>query len=60
MREYEEKPIMNTNNVTVDAFSHASSSQKGNLNAIYTSGKKEKLDKLVNAINNLTINDAGY
>ena len=41
-------------------FSHASISQIENLDAIFTSEKLEKLDKLVEAINNLTINISGY
>ena len=51
---------MEDNNLTADAFSHASSSQRENLNTVFTSDKLEKLDNLVDAINNLTMNDAGY
>ena len=40
-------------------FSHISISQRENLNAIFTSEKLEKLDNLVDAINNLKINDTG-
>ena len=41
-------------------FSHASSSQRENSNVIFIIEKLEKSDKLVNAISNFTINDAGY
>ena len=51
---------MDTNTVTFDAFSHASSLQIENLNMIFTSEKLEKLDDLVITINNLTINDGEY
>ena len=60
MIEDEEESITDANNVTADAFSHSSSSQRENLNAIFTSEKLEKLDKLVNAINNLITNYDGY
>ena len=39
-------------------FNDASSSQRKKSNAIFRSKKLEKSDNLVNAINNLTINDA--
>ena len=51
---------MDSNNVTDDAFSHDSSSQRVNLNAVFTSEKLDKLDKLVDSIIDLTINDAIY
>ena len=60
MREDEEGLVMDANNVTDDTFSHASSSQRQILNTIFTSDKLEKSDKLVNAINNFTINNAVY
>ena len=41
-------------------FSHASNAQRQNGNAIFTSEKLDKLDELVDAVNNLTINDAKY
>ena len=41
-------------------FIHASSSQWENSNKIFTSEKLEKSDKLVDAINNSTINNAVY
>ena len=56
MMENEEKYITGANNVIADAFSHASSSQREILDAIFTSEKLEKSDQLVDAINNLTIN----
>ena len=51
---------MDANNFTADAFSHVSSSQRENLDAIFTSEKLEIFDKIVDAINNLKINDSGY
>ena len=56
----EEVSIMDANRVTVDTFSHASIAQRENKNAILTIEKIEKLDELVDAVNNLTINNAGY
>ena len=58
--EDEEESIMDTNNGTADVFSHASSSQRENVDAAFTSEKLDKLDNLVDTINNLTIKDAGY
>ena len=52
--------ITDANNFTADAFSHAFSSQRENANAIFTSENLDKLDKLVDTINNLTIKDAVY
>ena len=60
MIEDEEGSITDANNVTADAFSHASSSQRENADTIFTSEKLDKSDELVDAINKLTINDAGY
>ena len=37
-----------------------SSSQRENLNAIFASEKLEKLDNIVSAVANITINDVGY
>ena len=51
---------MDTNNVTKDIFVHTSNTQRENANAIFTSEKLDKLDELVDAVNNLTINDAKY
>ena len=52
MIEDEEESITDANNFTDDAFSHASSSRREILDV--------KLDELVEAINNLTINNARY
>ena len=51
---------MEANNITDDAFSHTSSSQRENPGAIFTSQKLDKLDKLFDAINKSTINDSIY
>ena len=51
---------MEANNVTADAFRHASISQRENSDAVFTSEKLDKSDNLVNEINNLTINESGY
>ena len=56
----EEKSIMETNNISVDTFRHASSSQRENANTIFTSEKLDKLDKLVDTIKNMRINNAIY
>ena len=56
----EEESIADANNVTVDIFSYASSAKRENENAIFTSKKLEKLYELVDAVKNLTINDAKY
>ena len=51
---------MDPNNVTADSFSLTSSSQRENSNVIFTSEKLEKLDELVNAVKNMTINGVRY
>ena len=51
---------MDANNVTADAFVYASTSQRENVDVIFTSEKLDKPDKLFDVINNLTINDARY
>ena len=56
----EDESITDSNNVTVDTFSHAYGAQSKNANVIFTNKKLEKLDELVDALNNLTINDAKY
>ena len=56
----EDKLIADANNVTSDTFSHASNTQREDENAIFTSEKIDKSDKLVDAVNNLTIDDAKY
>ena len=58
--EDEEESITGVKNVTAYAFIHASISQVENADAIFTRENLDKLDELVNEINNLTINDAGY
>ena len=56
----EEVSITDANDVTADTFSHASSAQRENSNAIFTSENLEKLDELVDSVKNLTINNAEY
>ena len=56
----EEESIVYSNNVTKNIFGHASNTQRENVNSIFTSDKLEKSDELVDAVKNLTINDAGY
>ena len=58
--EYEEESITDATNVPDDTFSHASSRQRENEDAIFTSEKLDKSDEIVDAINKLTINDAIY
>ena len=58
--KYEEELKTDANNVFTDAFIHASSSQRENMDLIFTSEKLDKLDELVNTINNLTIDNCGY
>ena len=60
MIEYKYESITDADNATADAFNHASSSQRENPNAIFTSKNMEKLDKLFNKINYLTINESRY
>ena len=55
-----ERKIADSNNATADIFSHASNTQIANANLIFTSEKIDKSDDLVDAVNNLTINDAEY
>ena len=56
----EDESIADANNVTADTFSHKSNTQRENANVIFTGEKLDKLDDLVDAVNNLTINDAKY
>ena len=56
--EDEEESITDANNVTSDAFSHASSLQRESADTIFTREKLDKSDKIVKAINNLTMNNA--
>ena len=61
MRKFTEKEsIADSNNVTVDTFSHMSNTQKENVNMIFTSEKLDKSYELVDAVNNFTINNAKY
>ena len=60
MMEDEEEPIMDANNITADAFSHVPSSQRENVDVIFTSEKVDESDELVNGINKWTINNSGY
>ena len=55
-----EKSITDANNITADTFSHASNSQRENTNAIFTSEKLDKPDKLADALKNLTTNNSKY
>ena len=55
----EEGSITDANNVTADTFSHASNAQIENSNAIFTGENLDKSDEPVDAVHNLTINDAG-
>ena len=56
----EEESIGGSSNVTAYTFGHAFNTQRQNSNAVFTSEKLDKSDKLVDAVNNLTINDAEY
>ena len=58
--EHEEESITDANNFTADAFSPAYISQRENLDEIFTSEMLDKLDDIVDVINNLTINDVRY
>ena len=59
-REDKEGEITDANNVTNDTWSLVSSSQRENLNAMFTSEKLEKSDELVDAVKNMKMNDVGY
>ena len=56
----EVESLMDANNITADTFSHVYSSKRENTNMVFTTEELEKLEKLVGAVNNLTINDAKY
>ena len=56
----EVESLTDANNITADAFSHVYSSKRENTNMVFTTEELEKLEKLVGAVNNLTINDAKY
>ena len=56
----EEDSIADVSNVTADTFIHVSNTKINNANAIFTSKNIDKSDELVDAIKDLTINDAEY
>ena len=56
----EEESIADFNNITADTFSHAYNTQRDNSNAIFASKKLDKLDELVDAVNNLTTKNTKY
>ena len=56
----EEESISDANNVTVDTFMHTSNTHRENSNAIFTTENIDKLDKLEDSLEDLTINDAKY
>ena len=56
----EEESISDANSVTVNTFSHTSSTQRDNASTIFTSEKLDKLDALVDALNDLTIKYPKY
>ena len=58
MREDEEGEITDTNNVNADTFSHASSSKREKPNIIFTGKNLGKPYEIVDAVKNMTINDA--
>ena len=51
---------MDGNKVTADTFSHISDTQGENAKTIFTSENIDKSDELVDAVKNLTVNDAKY
>ena len=55
-----EESITDANNITADTFSHVSNVYRENENKIFTSEKIDKSDELVDAVKNLTINNAKY
>ena len=56
----EEESIVNTNNVTTGTFSNTYITKVENANTILISENLDKLDDLVDAVKNLTINDGKY
>ena len=50
--------MADSNNIDVDAFSHKCNTRRENANAVFKSEKLDKSYELVDAVNNLTINDA--
>ena len=56
----EEESISDANNITADTFSHTLNTQRYNTHTLFTSEKIHKSDKLADALDDLTINDAKY
>ena len=56
----EEDSIVDINNFSMGAFSHTSNTQRENANTVFTSEKLYKLDKLADAVNDVTITNAEY
>ena len=56
----EEEPKTDANDITADTFFHASSAKRENSKTMFTTENLDKLDKLVDAVKNLKINDGGY
>ena len=56
----EEESISDVNNVTMDTISNTSNTQRESANAIFTSEKLDKPDKLADALKNLTTNNSKY
>ena len=56
----EEESIADDNTVNADTFSHTSNTKIDNSNTIITSEKLDKSDELVDAVKDLTINNAKY
>ena len=58
LKVIEQESIVDANIVTVDTFSHTPNTQRKNTNTIFTSKKLDKMEDLVDAVKNLTINNA--
>ena len=56
----EEEYLLDTNNVTMDTFSHMPNTKRENENVIFTSNKIDKSDELLYALKNLTIKNTIY
>ena len=56
----EDESIGDANNVTADTFIHTPNTQRNNSNAIFKGEKLDKLDKLSDAVKDLTINNTKY
>ena len=59
-KSMKEESISDANNVTVVNFNHMSNTQRENANAIFTSEKLDKLDKLEEKLKDLIINNDKY